>query len=472
MRLRARLARLASPPLRDVRIRSLARAIVPASYRDRARLSFEAAHRQDADRDRALFHDLLADRPAPDGIVGRIALVCGSLAPGGAERQVVNTLQGLTRAGVGDLHLLCARLDSGRDARNDFFLARAATTGAAIRPIRPHLYRTFPRGSLPPAFAAHFAAMHPLLASTAANLYWELKELRPNVVHAWLDWMNLPAGIAAALAGVPRIVLSGRNMEPRRFKGHAPFMAAAYRALCAVPGVSLVNNSRAGAEDYAAWLGLDADEIPVIYNGVESADTTLAAGERERWRQTLNLPPQAGVVGGMFRFSPEKRPLLWLQVAAAVAARKPDTCFVLFGEGELLAEIKRLARQLGLASRLRLPGVTASPFAALSAMDTVLITSSWEGTPNVALEAQSCGVPVVATGGGGSAEAIAHGETGWIVDSSEAPAIAERVAATLDDTAVRHRVRRAGPRFIAERFGLERMIDETLRAYGHRAPSR
>ena len=136
------------------------------------------------------------------------------------------------------------------------------------------------------------------------------------------------------------------------------------------------------------------------------------------------------------------------------------------------AEMAAAARRLGLAGRLRMPGVTSAPFSALSAMDAVLLTSRWEGTSNVALEAQGCGVPVIATRAGGSAEAIAHGETGWIVDTSDASTIAERVVATLDDGAVRHRLRTAGPRFIAERFGLERMIDETLRIYGHCAPPR
>jgi glycosyltransferase involved in cell wall biosynthesis len=174
----------------------------------------------------------------------------------------------------------------------------------------------------------------------------------------------------------------------------------------------------------------------------------------------------------MFRFCPEKRPLLWLHVAAAVAALRPDTWFVIFGQGELRSEMEAAARRLGLAGRLRMPGLTASPFLALSAMDAVLLASAWEGTPNVALEAQSCGVPVIATRAGGSAEAIADGETGWIVDASDAPTIADRVVAALEDGVERHRLRTAGPRFIAERFGLERMIDETLRAYGQSAPAR
>ena len=47
-------------------------------------------------------------------------------------------------------------------------------------------------------------------------------ELKPAVVHAWLDWSNVRAGIAAVLAGVPRIILSGRNLNPSNFFFDAP----------------------------------------------------------------------------------------------------------------------------------------------------------------------------------------------------------------------------------------------------------
>lgn len=466
MTLGARLARLASPPLRDARIRSLARALVPARFHDRARLTFEAAMQQDVDRDLARFRSILADRPAHGGITGRVALVCGSLGPGGTQRQIVNTLQGLTRAGAGDLHLLCDRLGPGTGSQDDFFLADATATGAPVRGIRPNLYKEFPFESLPASLRAHFSTLHPLLASMTANLYWELKDLRPAVVHAWLDWTNVSAGIAAALAGVPRIILSGRNGAPHRFARYAPFMDAAYRALSAAPGVSLINNSRAGADDYAAWLGLDPACIGVIYNGVDRAGAIADADARERSRAAWRIPPRADVVGGMFRFAPEKRPLLWLEAAAAVAAQRPDTEFVIFGDGELRTEMEAAAGRLGLTARLRMPGVTSAPFAALNAMDALLLTSEWEGTSNAALEAQACGVPVIVTRGGGSVEAIVHGETGWIVDAAEAPAIAARVAAALDDRGARQRIRAAGPRFIAGRFGVDRMVEDTLRAYG------
>ena len=71
----------------------------------------------------------------------------------------------------------------------------------------------------------------------------ELIELRPEVVHAWQDATNIKVGIAAALLGVPRIVLSTRNMAAVRFAYYHPYMWPAYRALERLPNVVFVNNS-------------------------------------------------------------------------------------------------------------------------------------------------------------------------------------------------------------------------------------
>jgi glycosyltransferase involved in cell wall biosynthesis len=154
-----------------------------------------------------------------------------------------------------------------------------------------------------------------------------------------------------------------------------------------------------------------------------------------------------------------------MQVAAAVARDRPDAHFVVFGRGDLQAEMRRAARGFGLEGRLRMPGLTSASFSALSAMDVVLLTSMWEGTPNVALEAQWCGVPVVVTSGGGSVEAIEHGVTGWVVDDVDAAAIAARVVATLNDDAARRRARETGHQFVSRTFGFDRMIADTLATY-------
>jgi glycosyltransferase involved in cell wall biosynthesis len=149
-----------------------------------------------------------------------------------------------------------------------------------------------------------------------------------------------------------------------------------------------------------------------------------------------------------------------------VAARLPSAHFVLFGQGHLLPEMRAHAARLGIAERVTFAGVTDDPLSAIGMMDVFVLTSSGEGLPNVLIEAQAMGTAVVCTAAGGAPEAVADGLTGTVVQRRDAAAIAEAVLALAVDRAALARARREGPRFVATKFGMARMIAETLEVYG------
>src|SRR5262249_29887392 len=155
-----------------------------------------------------------------------------------------------------------------------------------------------------------------------------------------------------------------------------------------------------------------------------------------------------------FRFSPEKRPLLWLETAAAVANRIGQAQFVLFGRGEMQAEMEQAAERLGLKNRLVFAGVTTDVLDALSAMDVVFLTSALEALPNVLLEAAWAGTAVVGTRAGGAPEAVEEGLTGWIVDPATADRLAERIQWLHANPRERAAVRDRGPAFVKREFSL------------------
>ncbi len=398
-----------------------------------------------------------------DFVPGRVVLACSNLSPGGAERQAAYTAGGLAQTQrLESVEMLCDTLTAGHPGRYDFYLPLLQRAGVPVRISERHAYQRA-AVSEPAALARHAASLPEGFLLDVAALYSEFVRLRPEVVHAWLDWSNTRAGLAAALAGVPRIVLSGRNLNPTNFAFYQPYMDPVYQALCALPEVVLLNNSRAGAASYAAWLGLPAERIEVIYNGFDTA--MVADGDGQAVRHRLGIPPNAPLVGGVFRLYPEKRPLLWVEAAAHVLRAKPDCWFVMFGHGILQADIEKLARARGIAHRLVMPGVAGDVLSAMRAMDVFLLTSSGEGIPNVVLEAQWVGTPVVATEAGGVGEAIDPEASGWIVDPPDPGALARRIIWLLGDPDARARARIAGPALVRQRFGMQRMIEETLQAF-------
>jgi glycosyltransferase involved in cell wall biosynthesis len=416
----------------------------------------------------SLFRRALSDADRPQPIPGRIILVCGSLAPGGAERQVANTLAGLARQGQCDLRLLCDYLTADHPSRYDFHLRSVQEAGVPAREIARRYQRVDAEAAdLPTSFRRAARFMPANLAADIANLYVEFRAARPEIVHAFLDWSSVRAGMAAALAGVPRIVLSGRNVNPSHFALYQPYMDPIYLALAERNSVRFVNNSDAGARDYENWLRFKPGRIAVLRNGVVFHHAGRAPAERiAALKAELGIPDGAPLIGGIFRLFPEKRPLLWVDAAAEIARRHPAARFVIWGQGVLDAELRQHVRETGLGDRLVLAGVTEDAATALSALDVFLLTSLQEGTPNVVLEAQWVGTPVVALEAGGTREALDDGRSGWIVDLPTPSAVADRVALLLDNPEIATSCRTGGPAFVAEKFGLDRMIDATLAAYG------
>lgn len=401
-------------------------------------------------------------------VAGRIVVVSSSLAGGGAERQVVNLLRGLSVPALDlDIGLFCVSL--ARNSRRDFFLPLLADARVeVVTPDESRLGAYLANPDVAP-FAALIRAFPADMIVPIAFWLGEFRRRRPQIVHAWQDSTNLTAAVAALLAGVPRIVLGARSLRPdnprRRLKRH---MRDAYRAILGHPAVILTSNSRAGAADYADWLGIDARAIAVVHNGIDfdSLAARVDARRSRGLRDAIGVPAAAPLVGSAFRMSEEKRPLLWVEAAAEVHRRAPEAHFVVYGDGPMRADMLARARELGIADRLHLPGPVDEIGSCYTAMDVVMLTSRHEGLPNVLLEAQSLGVPVVAPDVGGVAEAMWPGVTGWAVADADGPALAEHVVKCLRDSAWTATARARGPIFVREQFGIPAMLARTLEIYG------
>jgi glycosyltransferase involved in cell wall biosynthesis len=410
---------------------------------------------------------LHAVKDQADTVQRRVVHVCGNLQPGGAERQLVYTLEGLCRQNLESVQLLCHNLTPGTKYRYDFYLPAVAATGAKVREIRRRTTTIDP--SSMPALLRDIARFVPIgLARDISDLYWEFTELRPEVVHAWLDWDNVRTGPAAVLAGVPKVILSCRNINPSHFELYQPYMDAVYRALAQVPNVTLINNSRAGANDYADWIGIAPSRIGVINNALDfGTQARLSPDAAASLRYSFGIPADAFVVGGVFRLEEEKRPLFWLETAALVALEIDSAWFVIFGQGRMEEQVRRKAKQIGLDNRLILAGVTNQVPCAMSMMDVLLLTSRGEGLPNVLLEAQWVGTPVVTTDVGGAKEAIEPAVTGWAVASDRAIDVARQIACLHGNPVLLAEARNRAPAYVREKFGVARMISQTMKVYGY-----
>lgn len=389
-----------------------------------------------------------------------VTMMIGTLGPGGAERQLVVTARGIHDRRKSDIRVACVNLSS---PVSKFFLPELESNDIAASVIGTEV-----DGNLDPARRAVVDALPPELRNDVVLYAKTLKAQQPEVAHLWLDEVNIKGGIAAVLIGVPKIIISQRSLPPINFVFHQPYMRESYRWLSRQPAVKMINNSAAGARAYEAWLGLAKNSIGVVRNGYAFDESELAGykADTAKLRQRVGIEPGALVVGTVMRFTEEKCPMLWLEIAALIRRELPDVRFLIVGDGPLRAAMEARSAADDLAGAVSFAGHLKQSMVAIASMDVILLTSRAEGLPNVLVEAQFLGVPAVTTPAGGAPEAVDHGKSGWVLQGWDAASSACQIVRLLRDGQWREAAAKYGPEFAFKRFGVQRAIDETLAVYG------
>jgi glycosyltransferase involved in cell wall biosynthesis len=186
--------------------------------------------------------------------------------------------------------------------------------------------------------------------------------------------------------------------------------------------------------------------------------------DRRAARAALGVPQDALVVLAVGRLVPIKRLDRLVAAFARLAPERPTLRLVLVGDGEERASLEALVAGHGDASRVTFTGWSAETPAWYAAADVVALTSDREGTPLALIEAAASGRPAVAVDVGGVRDIVRHGETGFVVPVDDADAFADRLAALLDDPAVRARMGAAAP-VAAGAFAADRLVDDLDRLY-------
>jgi glycosyltransferase involved in cell wall biosynthesis len=248
-----------------------------------------------------------------------------------------------------------------------------------------------------------------------------VSETRPDVLHAYNPGIGLAAGLATRRGRRPPglVNLQGSSEEDWpaavrlvRLSGLAPVACG--------PGVA------AALEEH----GLTP--LATVPNAVAPAPPPADRAE-------LDLQPGTRLVLAVGRLVEQKNHALAVRALADV----PDAVLAIAGTGPLLADLERLARESGVAERVRFLGLRPDARALMGAADVVVMPSRWEGLPLSALEALASGTPLVATDVRGLRELVTDGENALLVPE-EPEALAAALRRVLDDPELAGRLAAAG----------------------------
>lgn len=279
---------------------------------------------------------------------------------------------------------------------------------------------------------------------TAAAL-WKLTRLlraRPfdGVISA-LPYTNIAAALAVALARTKtQLILTEHGTEGVDACRSSILFAAAVRFFYARADAVVVVSQKLA--DLWRDLLSPRTRVITIYNPVIDdvvPDTTSPLPHP--WLADASTP----VILGIGRLKLEKNFALLLRAFARVVASRPAR-LVILGDGEQRPALEKLARDLGIADQILLPGFQARPDAWLAHAALFVSASNREGFGNAIVEALGQGVPVVATDCPcGPREILQDGHYGILVpmndDAALAQAMIRALAADIDKDALRARAR-------------------------------
>ncbi len=225
------------------------------------------------------------------------------------------------------------------------------------------------------------------------------------------------------------------------FRGQSLLKRLAYRSFEKIDfrrsDASIVVTPRDAEKAARAGIA-ESDEFLVIRSGVEFGPFRELRGRRREARELMGLPEGIPVVGSTMRICAQKAPDTMVDVAGRVVRQRPETVFVVIGDGPMMPDMERWIAERGLTGSFRMLGSRSDVHRLLPGLNVFLLTSRHEGLPRALLEALAAGVPAVTTNVGGISELLDGRRNGVLCPSGDAACLAASVIRLIDSPALVH----------------------------------
>ena len=279
-----------------------------------------------------------------------------------------------------------------------------------------------------------------------------LSDLHPDLVALHSAKASVLGRLVARSLGIPSILTAhGWTFTP----GFPRLQGAIYRRIERLVGP--LTSKIIAVSEFDRRLGLDAgivseDRIVTVHNGIPDVPP-LSRADPSR------TPPRLIMVA---RFSAQKdHPTLLRALAGIDSPWEID----LVGDGPLMEQMKSLAAELGIESRIRFLGQRLEVDQLLAQAQVSVLATNWEGFPLSILESMRAGLPVIASAVGGIEEAVIDEETGYLVPRGDVIRLRERIEGLLTAPLLRTRMGFSARNRYEQQFTLDVSVKKTLAVY-------
>jgi len=335
----------------------------------------------------------------------KIAVVTHALPSGGAEKQSIFLVSSLRQSGKDCELFLLDYLTTENSTHLDLCLSKGITPKLCKFASLQNLT------SLDLSDKATRELLNPNInpyALELANLLDTLVSEEVTEIVSSLDGNNIVSLMAAVILN-KQIQLSFRSYAPDRMHHIRQDIAKSfYHALITFNKITFSGNSKLGNNDYARYLNIDPSRITFIENFLDNA---------QRLDSKAATPKQVKTdidVLGVFRLASEKNPFLFLNYCNEIRKFLPNSKFLIVGDGPMRGELEAQIHVLNLINNFSIIE-RANIGSLMDRAKVVLLTSDFEGTPNIILEAMAKGLPVFATDVGENVNLLKDGR-GYILE--------------------------------------------------------
>lgn len=285
-----------------------------------------------------------------------------------------------------------------------------------------------------------------------------MKREEIDIVHSHMYRSNVPATIAASLAGVRVNIAQIHNVdtwETQRQRLMDSFLCR-WRDLI----IAVSQNVR---HDILKNLSIPPEKCEVLYNGVEAKNFNKHFDKIEI-KKSLGIAQDKIVISIVARLVDQKNHKGFLETAQLLSEEYDNLIFLIVGDGKLKDGLVKQTEDLGISDKVKFLGNRDDIAEILSITDISVLTSFKEGFSNTIVESLASGVPVVASDVGGNAEAVEDGKNGFIIEPNTPELTAEKLSYLIEDKKLRNAMSEAAL-ISSKEFSIDLMIEKTKEIY-------
>ena len=311
-------------------------------------------------------------------------------------------------------------------------------------PDRPTLAPRFEDAGVPLVYLASGRKIG--IPSAISLLRARFKAVRPDIVHCHLPDAVASGSIAAASLSIPFII-----HEDQAQGFHSWKLRLMYRIMRPFSALTICYADSIEGQIFGSSHVLDAPPEMIssrsctVSNGIDIERVAKVAADvdRSKKRRELGWAEEDVVIVSTARFIEWKGHRQLIEAFASIAASIPQARLFIAGDGAIRAELIERVHELGLESRIEMPGVRTDVYEILSAADIFSLAFIYEkGKEGEAVgiagfEAMACGLPIVVSDYPGATQHTENGKNGSVVPRDSVQALSSALSALASDSGMR-----------------------------------